>query len=162
MKNNEKELRLRKVLFQRAFSLAKTPIIIALFITPIRFFLELAGLPENVIFIIGLLWLTLAFAIYWGIKLYNEKSPYLILLLSLLIFSPVSRFPVSVLWWITTKWELGTHYSLYFDNWGQALVNHVIYGALIQIIPGFILGSITLIIMRNRKGTKMQTTNIEK
>ena len=90
----------RNEMFQQALSLAKTPIIIALFVTPIRFFLELARLPENVIFIIGLLWLTLAFAIYWGIKLYNEKNPYLILLLSLIIFSPISRFPVSVLWWI--------------------------------------------------------------
>ena len=62
-------------MFLRALSLAKIPVLIAIFVTPIRFFLELAGLPENVIFIIGLLWLTLAFAVYWGIKLYNEKHP---------------------------------------------------------------------------------------
>jgi len=47
-------------MFIRAFSLAKTPVLIAMIVTPIRFSLELAGLPENVIFIIGLLWLTLA------------------------------------------------------------------------------------------------------
>ena len=138
-------------MFLRALNLAKTPVLIAMFVTPIRFFLELAGLPENVIFIIGLLWLTLAFAVYWGIKLYNEKQPYLLLLLSLIIFSPVSRFPVVVVWWVDTKWAIGTHYGLYFDNWIQALLNHVVYGALVQIIPGFLLGSITLTIMRYRK-----------
>ena len=138
-------------MFLRALSLAKTPVLIAMFVTPIRFFLELAGLPENVIFIIGLLWLALAFAIYWGIKLYDEKHPYQLLLLSLIIFSPFSRLTVFVVWWIETKWEIGTHYALYFDNWIQALLNHVVYGSLVQIIPGFLLGSITLAIMRHRK-----------
>ena len=138
-------------MFLRALSLAKTPVLIATFVTPIRFFLELAGLPENVIFIIGLLWLTLAFAVYWGIKLYNEKHPYRLLLLSLIIFSPVSRFTVFIVWWIDTKWAIGTHYGLYFDNWIQALVNHIVYGALVQIIPGFLLGSMTLAIIRYRK-----------
>ena len=138
-------------MFLRALSLAKTPVLIAAFVTPIRFFLELAGLPENVIFIIGLLWLTLAFAVYWGIKLYNEKHPYRLLLLSLIIFSPVSRFTVFIVWWIDTKWAIGTHYGLYFDNWVQALLNHVVYGALVQIIPGFLLGSMTLAFMRYRK-----------
>lgn len=138
-------------MFLRALSLAKTPVLIAMFVTPIRFFLELAGLPENVIFIIGLLWLALAFAIYWGIKLYDEKHPYQLLLLSLIIFSPFSRLTVFVVWWIDTKWEIGTHYALYFDNWIQALLNHVVYGSLVQIIPGFLLGSITLAIMRYRK-----------
>ena len=144
----------RNEMFQQALSLAKTPIIIALFVTPIRFFLELAGLPENFIFIIGLLWLTLAFAIYWGIKLYNEKNPYLILLLSIIIFSPISRFPVSVLWWIDTRWEIGTHYSFYFDNFAQATLNQVVYGSLIQIIPGFLLGSFTIAIMQYKKPEK--------
>ena len=138
-------------MFLRALSLAKIPVLIAIFVTPIRFFLELAGLPENVIFIIGLLWLTLAFAVYWGIKLYNEKQPYLLLLLSLIIFSPVSRFTVFVVWWIDTKWAIGTHYGLYFDNWIQALLNHVVYGALVQIILWFLLGSMTLAFMRYRK-----------
>ena len=138
-------------MFLRALSLAKTPVLIAMFVTPIRFFLEMAGLPENVIFIIGLLWLTLAVAVYWGVKLYNEKQSYLLLLLSLIIFSPVSRFTVFVVWWIDTKWAIGTHYGLYFDNWVQALLNHVVYGALVQIIPGFLLGSMTLALMRYRK-----------
>jgi len=149
MKNIEN--RSQKPLLHRAFHLAKTPIIIAMFVTPIRYSLELLGLPENVIFIIGLLWLTLGYAIYWGIKLYNEKRSYLLLLLSLMIFSPISRIPVAVLWWIDTKWEIGTHYGLYFDNWLQALLNHLVYGSLVQIIPGFFLGSITLAIMQHRK-----------
>ena len=138
-------------MFLRALSLAKIPVLIAIFVTPIRFFLELAGLPENVIFIIGLLWLTLAFAVYWGIKLYNEKHPYRLLLFSLIIFSPISRFTVFIVWWIDTKWAIGTHYGLYFDNWIQALLNHVVYGTLVQIIPGFLLGSMTLAIIRYRK-----------
>jgi hypothetical protein len=153
MKTNYKKnvLSNRKVIFQRAFNLAKTPIIISLFVTPSRYFLELAGFPENVIFIIGLLWLALAFSVYWGIKLYNENYRYLLLLLSLIIFSPISRIPVAILWWIDARWEIGTHYSLYFDNFAQAFFQQVVYGSLTQIIPGFLLGSLTLVIMKNRK-----------
>ena len=150
----EKELNNWKEKFQKAFRLAKTPIIISLFVTPVRFSLELAGLPENVIFIIGLLWLTLAFAVYWGVKLFSEKRPYLLLILSLIIFSPVSRLTVVVAWWIDTRWEIGTHYSLHFDSIAQATFQQVIYGSLIQIIPGFLLGSLTIAIMRYRKSAK--------
>jgi hypothetical protein len=157
----EKELGNRKEIFLQALRLAKTPIIISLFITPIRFLLELGGLPEYAIFIIGLLWLTLAFAVYWGIKLFNKKQPYLLLLLSLIIFSPVSRLTVFAAWWIDTRWEIGTHYGLYFDNWIQTLLNHVVYGALVQIIPGFLLGSLILAITRHRKSATKQTNNTE-
>jgi len=111
----------------------------------------LIGLPENAIFIIGLLWLTLGFAIYLGIKTFNEKKPYQIILLSLVIFSPISRIPVAILWWVDTKWEIGTHYGLYYDSFGDALLNHVIYGSLVQLIPAFFLGTITIAIMRYRK-----------
>lgn len=145
----------------RAIKLSKIPILIALILTPIRFSLELIGLPDNAIFIIGLLWLTLGFAIYWGIKLCNEKHAYRLLFLSLLIYSPISRFPVALLWWIDTNWEIGTHYGLYFNNFGQALLNHVGYGTLVQIIPGFILGFITLTIMRNRKGAIRKTNTLD-
>jgi len=145
----------------KAIGLVKTPIIIALILTPIRFSIELTGLPESAIFILGLLWLTLGFAIYWGIKLYNEKHAYLLILLSLLIYSPISRLPVAVLWWIDTKWEIGTHYGLYFNNFGQAILNQVGYGSLIQIIPGFILGSITLALMSNRKGVIKKINTLE-
>jgi len=151
MKNKENVLSNRKVIFQRAFNLAKVPIIISLFVTPARYFLELAGFPENVIFIVGLLWLALAFSVYWGIKLYNENYRYLLLLLSLIIFSPISRIPVAILWWIDTRWEIGTHYGLYFDNFAQAFFQQVVYGSLTQIIPSFLLGSRTLVIIKNRK-----------
>jgi len=153
------ELRNRKGVLLQAFHLAKSPIIISLFLTPVRFLLELAGLPESAIFILGLLWLALAFAIYWGIKLFNEKKPYLLILLSLAIFSPVSRLTVFIAWWVDTKWEIGTHYGLYFDNWIQALLNHVVYGSLVQIIPGFLLGSLTLAIVRNRKSNRKKASN---
>jgi len=149
---------IQKSTVQRALHLAKTPILIALILTPIRFSLELAGLPESAIFIIGILWLTLGFAIYLGIKLYNDKSAYLILLLSLAIFSPISRFPVAVLWWIDTRWNIGTHYSLYFDNFAQALFQQVVYGSLIQLIPGYLIGAITIAIMRHKK-TVTKTMN---
>ena len=146
-----------KSTLEEAFQLAKKAILIALILTPIRFALELAGLPESVIFLIGLLWLTLGFSIFWGIKLGSQKQSYLILLLALLIYSPISRFPVAVLWWIDTKWEIGTHYGDYFNNFGQAIVNQVGYGSIIQIIPGFLLGSIIIAIMNKRK---MQTKKI--
>ena len=145
MKNNE------KTTLQQAIYYAKAFIIIALILTPVRYCLELLGLPENAIFIIGLLWLTLGFAIYLGIKIAMHKKAFKILLLSLLIYSPISRIPVAILWWVDTKWEIGTHYGLYFDNFGQALLNHVIYGSLVQLIPGFLLGTLTITIMRYRK-----------
>lgn len=153
-KNNRVDFENINKMLQLAFSLAKTPIIISVFVTAIRFSLELLGLPENVIFIIGLLWLALAFSIYWGIKLYKENHAYLILLLSLVIFSPISRLTVFVAWWIDTRWEIGTHYSLYFENWVQALLNHVVYGSLVQVIPGFVLGSLSIMIMKNIKSVK--------
>ncbi|KOY53101.1 hypothetical protein [Polaribacter dokdonensis] len=145
MENNE------KTTLRQAIHFAKVPVIISLFLSPIRYTLELIGLPENAIFIIGLLWLTLGFAIYLGIKTFNEKKPYQIILLSLIIFSPISRIPVAILWWIDTKWEIGTHYGLYYDSFGDALLNHVIYGSLVQLIPAFLLGTITIAIMRYRK-----------
>ena len=136
-------------MLKQALKLAFVPILIALVVTPVRFSLELAGLPEIYIFPIGLLWLTLAISIYWGFKLADEEYPYRLMLLSLAIYSPVSRIPVFLLWWITKTWELGTHYDI-FDNWHQALFGQLFYGSLIQIIPGFLLGSITLAMRRRR------------
>lgn len=141
----------RKEIFIKALHLAKIPIIVSLFVTPIRFLLELAGLPENIIFIIGLLWLTLAFAVYWGIKLFENQRPFLLLLLSLIIFSPISRLTVVIAWLIDTRWQIGTHYVLIHDSLAQATFQQVVFGSLIQIIPGFLLGSLTIIIMKYRK-----------
>src|SRR6056297_3094015 len=144
----EKESESKGGLLQQAFHLAKLPISISFLLTPVRFLLELTGLPEYAIFPIGLLWLTLAFSVYWGIKLFKNKKAYLLLLVSLIIFSPVSRLTVVAAWWVDTRWEIGTHYGLYFDPWTQTLLNHGMYGALVQIVPGFLLGSITIAIMR--------------
>ncbi len=154
---DEKVLSTENGTVQQAFLLAKTPIIISLIVTPVRFLLELASLPEYAIFLIGLLWLTLAFSVYWGVILYNEKQPYLQILISLTIFSPISRLTVVAAWWVDITWKIGTHYGLYFDNWSQVLLNQVIYGALVQIIPGFVLGSITIAIMRYKKSASKQT-----
>ena len=151
----------RKTTFKHVLKLIKTPILIALCITPIRFFLELMGLPERVIFIIGLLWFTLALAIYLGMKIYNKKQSYLLLFLSLLLFSPISRGPVAIFWWIDTKWNIGTHYGMYFNNFGEAILNQVIYGSLVQIIPGFLLGSIIIAIMRNRNVLPIKANSTE-
>lgn len=143
-------------MFKQAIHLARVPIVLALFVTPIRFLLELVGLPEISIFLIGLLWLTLAFAIYWGIKLFNKDRPYRLLLLSLVIFAPISRLTVFAAWWVDKKWQIGTHYGLYFDTWEQALLNQVVYGAIVQIIPGFVLGALTLAMTKRRKGITIE------
>ena len=145
-----------EVLF-RAFNLVKVPILISFVITPIRFFLELSGLPENIIFIVGLLWLTLAISIYWGVKLYKANRPLIVLLISLCIFSPISRIPVFILWWIDTNWEIGSHYGLFYDSWGQALISHVVGGAIVQIIPGLIVGYLTIVIMQLKKSRNKLT-----
>ena len=143
----KKEVSTQKTLVQEAFNITKIPILIALVLTPVCYILELIGLPEKFIFIIGLLWLTIGISIYWAIKFYNKKRFLLIRLISLTIYSPISRFPVVLAWWIDTNWQLGTHYGLYFENFGQAALNQVIYGSLIQIIPGFLVGSITFAMM---------------
>ena len=130
-------------MFQKAYNYAKYPIIISLILTPIRFSLELLGLPDFAIFLVGLLWLTLAYAIYFGLKHFDEVNPYKLLFFILILFAPISRIPVFLLWWIDTTWEIGTHYNI-FSSWDQALIGQLFYGSLIQIIPGFILGAITL------------------
>ena len=133
----------------RAIRLAAWPVLISLLITPIRVFLELANVPTVFVFPLGLLWLTLGFAIFLGIKLDEEKRPYFLLLLCLVIFSPPSRFPVFVMWWIDTTWGLGTHYGI-FEDWQQALISQLFWGSAIQVIPGFLLGSAILSIRRAR------------
>ncbi len=136
-------------MIRRALRLAALPVLISLFVTPVRFFLERAGIPEIFIFLIGLLWLTLAFSVFWGIKLSAEEHPYRLLLLSLVFFSPPSRIPVFVLWWVTKTYGLGTHYDI-FDSLDQALVGQLVFGSLVQIIPGGLLGSVTIAIKRRR------------
>ena len=86
---------------------------------------------------------------FWASKLIGHEYPHRVLLLCLVIFSPISRIPVFILWWITKTYELGTHYDI-FDNWSQALIGQLFYGSLVQIIPGFLLGSLALFIMKRR------------
>lgn len=139
-----------------AWRLVRYPILIALALSPIRFAMEYAGLPEKYIFLIGLLWLTLGFAIYWGIKLAGHQKAILMLFLCLCIFSPISRIPVAILWWVDTNWNLGTHYGDYFETFGQALYNQIGYGALVQLIPGFLVGVASLLISQSKKAKTIQ------
>lgn len=139
-------------MLKRALTLAAWPLLISLVITPVRVVLELAGVPTVFVFPLGLLWLALGFAVFLGLRLKDEKHPYLLMLMSLLIFSPPSRFPVFVMWWIDVEWGLGTHYGI-FEDWGQALFSQLFWGSLIQVVPGFLIGSIVLGIRRSRART---------
>jgi hypothetical protein len=131
----------------KAWLLAFPAILISLFVTLIRFSLEYVGIPEIYIFMIGLLWLTLGFAVYWGTKIARHDKAFVLLFLILTIFAPLSRIPVFLAWWLDTTYELGTHYNI-FDNWTQALIGQLFYGSLVQIIPGLFIGAITIIVYR--------------
>lgn len=136
-------------LVKDSWQLAKFPVFVALLITPIRFGLELAGVPDYLVFPIGLLWWTIAVSIYWAVKQYSTPSPHKLLLLSLLILALISRIPVFILWWITKTWHIGTHYDI-FDNWIQAFVGQFFWGPIIQIIPSMIIASIVIAVKRNK------------
>lgn len=138
-------------MFKRALGLAKWPVLISLVITPVRVGLELAGVPTVFVFPLGLLWLALGFAVYLGVKLKDQEHPFRLLLLSLLVFSPPSRVPVFLMWWIDTKWDIGTHYNI-FESWGQALFSQLFWGSVIQVIPGFLIGAVVLSVRRSRAG----------
>ena len=131
-----------------ALRLATLPAFISLFVTLARFFGERAGLPSPVTFFIGITWLALVIAFFWGFKLAGEDKPYRLLFLSLTVFSLLSRIPVITLWWITKTFALGTHYDQY-EGWGIALLAQLV-GTLTQIVLGSLLGSATLAITRSR------------
>ena len=136
-------------MLQRAVKLAALPAVISLFVTLARFFGERAELPDAVTFIVGIFWLTLVVGVFLGIKLADEEQPYRLLLVSLVVFALLSRIPVFALWWVTDKWGLGTHYD-FADTWGQALLGQFVFGPLTQIIPGTLVGFLTLAIKRRR------------
>ena len=102
--------------------------------------------------------MTLGLAVFWGFKLSAEQRPYRLMLLSLAVFSWLSRSPVLLLWWVlndrlkTKTWELGTHYDV-FENWGQAAVGQLVFGPFVQIIPGALLGFLTLGLKRRVSGS---------
>ena len=135
-------------MFKRALGIAVWPALISLLVTFARFFGERAQLPNAVTFVLGIVWLTFIVAIYWGVNLADEEQPYRLLLLSLVVFALLSRIPVFALWWITNTWGLGTHYD-FTDSFGQALLAQL-FGALIQIVPGTILGWATLALKRRQ------------
>jgi hypothetical protein len=135
--------------FTHALRLAAWPVLISLVITPLRVALELAGVPTVFVFPLGLLWLALGFSVFLGTRLGDEKHPYLLLFLSLVIFSPPSRVPVFAMWWVDTTWALGTHYGD-FDSLRQALFSQLFWGSAIQVIPGFLIGAAVLGIKRLR------------
>lgn len=133
-------------MLKRSLKLAALPALISLFVTLARFFGERAELPNPVTFVIGIIWLTLVVAVFLGLKLAGEENPYRLLFLNLVVFTLLSRIPVVALWWITKTYGLGTHYDV-FDSWGSALVAQF-FGALIQIVPGSLLGVMTLALKR--------------
>lgn len=135
-------------MFKRALGIAVWPALISLLVTFARFFGERANLPNAVTVVLGIIWLTFIVAIYWGVKLADEDQPYRLLLLSLVLFTLLSRIPVFALWWITNTWGLGTHYD-FTDSFGQALLAQS-FGALTQIVPGTILGWATLALKRRQ------------
>lgn len=135
--------------FKRALELAAWPVLLSLVVTPVRVFLELAGVPTVFVFPLGLLWLAVGFGIFLGTRLDEERHPYMLLLLSLVVFSPPSRILVFVMWWVDTTWELGTHYGI-FDSWGQALFSQLFWGSVIQVVPSFLVGALILGFRRTR------------
>lgn len=135
-------------MLRHALRLAALPALVSLFVTLARFFGERAELPSPVTFVIGIFWLTLVVAIFLGLKLAAEESPYRLLFLSLTIFALLSRIPVVALWWITRTFALGTHYSQY-EGWGIALLAQLV-GTLTQIVTGSLLGAAALAGKRSR------------
>jgi hypothetical protein len=136
--------------FQRALKLAAWPAIISVFVTLARFFSERAELPHAVSMVIGIAWLTLIVGIYLGIHLADEKRPYGLLFLTLLLFSVLSRIPVVAMWWITKTFGLGTHYDV-FQGWGSALVAQFGFGVLQQMVTGGLAGLVAVFLVRRSK-----------
>jgi hypothetical protein len=134
-------------MFQRALRLSAWPAFISLLVTFARFFAERAELPEAVCFVIGIAWLTLAVGAYFGFHLADERRPYGLIFLSLLAFAILSRIPVSLLWWVTKTYGMGTHYDV-FSGWGQVLYAQFIFGVPQQVITGGIVAVITVFLKR--------------
>jgi hypothetical protein len=160
MNNTEVASEKKSTMILQVLQIIKIPVMISWLITALRFVLELVKIPEHFIFFIGLLWFTLGCSIYWAIKFHSKKQFYLLFILALLIFSPLSRIPVALAWWIDTYWQLGTHYGFYFDTFGQVLWNQVFYGTLVQIIPGAIIGALTFAIIRQKNKSKLKNKTI--
>jgi hypothetical protein len=129
-------------MFQRALKLSAWPALISLLITMSRFFAERAELPEMVCFFIGIAWFTVAVGAYLGFALADEEHTYRLLFLALLCFAIFSRIPVTLLWWVTKTYGLGTHYDV-FSGWGHVIYAQFLVGVTQQVITGGIVGIIT-------------------
>ena len=142
-----------KHMLGKAIRLVKFPLALALIVTSLRFFGERADWPSLWTFFLGIIWLTLFVGVYWGFKLSQEDRPFALLCLSLLLFSWLSRIPVVVLWWITTRFSLGTHYDMYQDL-SQALVFQFGVSTLVQVAFGAAFGGVALAFARSRQLAK--------
>jgi hypothetical protein len=136
-------------MLQQAVRRAALPALVSLFVTLARFFGERAELPGPVTFMVGIFWLTLIVAAFWGVGLAEEDHPYRVLLVSLLVFALLSRIPVVALWWFSKTFGWGTHYDVY-SGWGEALVAQFLFGTVEQLLPGGLLGSLILAWKRRR------------
>jgi len=126
------------------------PLLVAWLVTPLRFTLEYIGINENYIFVIGLLWFSLGLAVYWSLKYANRAYALKLLMVLMIVFSPLSRIPVAIAWWFDVEYQLGTHYGWYFDSFHQVLINHMFYGALIQLLPSLLLAALIIKVQNSK------------
>jgi hypothetical protein len=133
----------------QACGLALRPLLLSVLVTLLRFFGERSDLPNVLTFFVGVIWLTLIVAAYWGWKFAKGESPHLLLFVSLLVFALLSRIPIVLLWWVTASRLLGTHYDMYRDL-RQALLFQFGVSASFQIAAGFLVGSLAIGLSRWR------------
>ena len=134
-------------MLKRAVRLAVWPSIVSVAITSLRFAGERADWPSLWTFLLGIIWLTVIVGVYWGYKLSAENRPMRLLCISLLVFSWLSRIPVVALWWVTTRFTLGTHYDMYRDL-PQALAFQFGVSSLVQVAIGATIGGATIAFVR--------------
>lgn len=130
------------------------PLALSWLVTLVRFVLEYIGISENYIFIVGLLWFSLGLAIYWSRKFAHKADAFKLIVLLLLVFSPLSRIPVAIAWWVDVEYNLGTHYGWYFDSFSQVLLNHMVYGTLVQLVPSMMVAAISLALLKRLRKSK--------
>jgi hypothetical protein len=134
----------------RALRLAAWPLLASVFVTLLRFLGERLEFPSFLTFLLGIIWLTLIVAAFWGRTLRGEEAPYHLLFITVLAFSLLSRIPVVILWWITSSYELGTHYDMY-RNLAQAMLFQFGVSASVQTTAGFLFGSLFLFASRRNR-----------
>lgn len=141
----------------RALRLAAWPLLVSVAVILLRFLGERREVPSVITFLLGVIWLTLIVAAYWGWTLREIERPHRLLFLSLLVFSLLSRIPIVFMWWITSRYGLGTHYDMY-RNLAQALLFQFGVSASVQIVTGFLVGSLALALSRRRRPNENHST----